>query len=283
MADGAHAGRRSQGQPARGRRHAPFLDVLAAVPGLWLALFFLAPLLVTVSASFHVAAFGGLGQALTLDNYAQLLSGTYLRTFLRTVGLAVLAGAITVMVAMPIALGIARSSGRARTVLLGLILVPYFSSFLIRVLAWQVILSPPGLLGTKTAVVIGMVYGYLPIAVIPLVLVFRAIPASVLDAASDLGAGSVRRFLTVTLPLARPGIATAGMLTGVPMLGELVIPQILGAGRGLFLGQLVQVNYLQSQNYAFGSAVAVGIMAAVAVLIAVLLRFTRGFQQEGLQ
>ncbi len=268
------------------------LSVLAAVPGVWLVLFFVAPLAVSVVASFHEPEFGAVGPGLTFDNYRKLFSGVYFRTFWRTVTLALLSSALTIVVALPAAWFMARSPRRRQVVLLVLVLATYFSSFLIRVLSWQVLLSPgapggwlahligrgdQGLLGTPLAVVIGMVYGYLPIAVLPLFLVLRRVPASVLDAAADLGASDWRRFWTIDLPLARPGVATAAMLTAVPMLGELVIPQILGAGRGLFLGQLVQVQYLQSQNYAFGSAIAVTIMVTVSVLVALLLRATRGF------
>jgi ABC-type spermidine/putrescine transport system permease subunit I len=276
------------------RRRPVLLSLLAAVPGLWLAAFFLAPLATTVVASFHQPGFGSVGPGLTLDNYGRLAGGIYLNAFGLTVVSALVSSAITIVLALPVAYVIARARGRVRTILLALVLVPYFSSFLIRVLSWQVLLGADGpvlwvarlfgaggleLLGTPRAIIIGMVYGYLPIAILPLFLVLRRIPTSVLDAAGDLGAGPVRRFFTVTLPLARPGIATAAMLTAVPMLGELVIPQILGAGRGLFLGQLVQTEYLRSQNYAFGSAIAVAIMVAVGVLVAVLLRFTRGFDE----
>lgn len=256
-------------------------DLGVAIPFVWLLCFFVAPLVVTVGVSFHAAEFGGVSDRLTVDNYRQLFTGLYLQTFVRTVLLAVVASLITVLIAIPISHFIAVHAGHARGLLLVLVIVPYFSSFLIRVLAWQTILSWGGLYGSMAAVLIGMIYAYLPIAILPMYLLFRRIPKEFFDAASDLGASPWAVLRTVTLPLAKPGIVTSLLLTAVPMLGELVVPQILGAGRGLFLGQLVQTQYLQNQNQALGSAVAVGIMIAVGVLVALLLRFTRSPHLDG--
>jgi spermidine/putrescine transport system permease protein len=270
--------------------------LLAAVPGVWLTAVFVAPLLVTVALSFAHAGFGDVTFGFTLANYRTALRGLYAQTFAQTIVLAVGCSALSVLLGMPIAYFIARHAGRRAGPLLAAILLPYFSSFLIRVLSWQVILAnggpldvvlhwvgllhaPLGLLGTRAAVVIGIVYGYLPIAVLPQYVVFSRIPLSATDAAADLGAGAWRRFTSVVLPLARPGVATAVLLTAVPMLGEIVVPQLLGGGRGLLLGQLVQSQYVQSQNYALGSAIAVLILVAVGVLVALLLRLTRGFDE----
>ncbi|GAA3546621.1 hypothetical protein GCM10022222_32830 [Amycolatopsis ultiminotia] len=281
----------------RGRGSAVLPHLLAAAPGGWLAAMAVAPLLLTVVLSFGHPGFGEVVPGFTLDNYGRAFSGLYAETFARTVGTAVLCSAISVLLGMPVAYFIARKAGRATNFLLAAILLPYFSSFLIRVLSWQVLLSdggplekvlhalglldgPLGLLGTQGAVVIGIVYGYLPIAILPQYLVFSRIHPSVTDAAADLGAGAWRRLRTVVLPLARPGIATAVLLTAVPMLGELVVPRLLGGGRGLLLGQLLQSQYLQSQNYALGSAVAVLVLVSVAVLVALLLRLTRGFDED---
>jgi ABC-type spermidine/putrescine transport system permease subunit I len=270
--------------------------LLAAAPGLWLTAVFGAPLLLTVALSFAHPGFGDVTFGFTLDNYRTALGGLYAQTFVQTVVLAVGCGALSVLLAMPIAYFIARHAGRFAGALLAAILLPYFSSFLIRVLSWQVILASGGpvdsvlhalgllhapldLIGTRAAVVIGIVYGYLPIAVLPQYVVFSRIPRSTTDAAADLGAGAWRRFTSVVLPLARPGVATAALLTAVPMLGELVVPQLLGGGRGLLLGQLLQTQYVQSENYALGSAIAVLILVAVGVLVALLLRLTRGFDE----
>jgi len=124
-----------------------------------------------------------------------------------------------------------------------------------------------------------MVYAYLPIAIVPLYLVLARIPDTLIEAGRDLGASPWKTFLNVILPLSRPGIATSVLLTGVPMLGELVIPTLLGGGKGVLMGQAISSQYLSSQNYALGSAMAVLVLIAVAVLVGLLARLTRGFDE----
>ena len=118
----------------------------------------------------------------------------------------------------------------------------------------------------------------LPIAVIALAVVLDRIPPEVVEASHDLGASPTATFWSVIFPLSRPGIATAALLTAVPMLGELVIPVLLGGNKGLFLSQAISTQYVQSQNYALGSAMVVLLVIAVAVIVALLVRLTRGFE-----
>jgi spermidine/putrescine transport system permease protein len=270
--------------------------LFAGLPTLWLVLFFLAPLGFTVVYSFGHAGFGDVELGFTLDNYSQALSGFYLAAFLRTLQFAATGCLLCLVVAYPTAYFIARQAGRYRNLALALVLVPYFTSFLIRVMSWQILLArggaveavlntlrlhagPLDAIDTQTAVFIGMVYAYLPIAIVPLYLVLARIPASLLEASRDLGASPGKTFLHVIVPLSRPGIATAVLLTGVPMLGELVIPTLLGGGRGVLMGQAISSQYLDSQNYALGSAMAVLVLIAVAVLVVLLARLTRGFDE----
>jgi len=271
-------------------------NLFAAIPTVWLAIFFLAPLGFTVVYSFGNALFGAVELGFTLKNYRTALSGFHLTIFLRTLQFAATASALCLVVAFPVAYFIARKAGRFRNLALVLILIPYFSSFLIRVMSWQILLSrggvlewgvnllhlhegPLDLLDTRTAVFIGMVYVYLPIAIVPLFVVLDRIPASLLEASRDLGASRFQTFWAVTLPMARPGIATAVLLTAVPMLGEMVIPKLLGGGRGVLMGQAISSQYLQSQNYALGSAMAVLVLVSVALVVAALARLTRGFAE----
>lgn len=270
--------------------------LFAAVPAIWLFVFFLAPLGFTVVYSFGHAEFGAVSLDLTLANYQKALSGFYLATFLRTLQFAATACALCLVVAYPTAYFIARHAGRWKTLALGLVLVPYFTSFLIRVMSWQILLArrgpvefglnllhlhsgPLDVLDTQTAVFIGMVYTYLPIAVVPLYIVLERIPTTLVEASRDLGASPWRTFLHIILPLSRPGIATSILLTGVPMLGELVIPSLLGGDRGVLMGQAIAAQYLDAQNYALGSAMAVLVLLAVAVIVGLLARLTRGFAE----
>jgi len=270
--------------------------LFAGVPAIWLFLFFIAPLCFTVVFSFGHASFGGVALGFTLDNYATALSGFYLTTFLRTLQFAATACVLCLIAAYPTAYFIARHAGRFKTLALVIVLVPYFTSFLIRVMSWQILLArggpieailnalwlhsgPLDVMDTQTAVFIGMVYAYLPIAVVPLYIVLERIPMTLVEASRDLGSSRWQTFLHVVLPLSRPGIATAVLLTGVPMLGELVIPGLLGGDRGVLMGQAISSQYLGSQNYALGSAMAVLVLIAVAIIVVLLARLTRGFDE----
>jgi spermidine/putrescine transport system permease protein len=266
----------------------------AALPIVWLTVLFLVPIGFAVVFSFGHNDFGSVRLGFTLDNYRDALSSLYLETFLRTIVFAVVCSALCILLGFPVAYAIARRGGRFARVALALIVVPYLASFLVKVMAWQILLTrggpldalahalgtgPVDLLDTPAAVVIGTVYVYLPIAVIAMTIVLERIPDSLLQASRDLGASPRATFLRVTLPLARPGIATAALLTAVPMLGELVIPQLLGGGKGLLMGQAIATQYGQSQDYALGSAMVVLLVLAVGALVAILTRLTRGFER----
>jgi spermidine/putrescine transport system permease protein len=253
---------------------------MAALPIAWLTVLFLVPLALTVVYSFGTSSFGAVSLGFSLANYANALSPLYLATFVRTIVFALGCSATCIVTAYPIAYLIARRLGRFRRIAFGLVLVPYFASLLVRVMAWQIIAAWFGFLDTQAAIVVGTIAVYLPITVLALTLVLERIPQATLDAARDLGASGSRTFWHVVLPLSRPGIATAALLTAVPMLGELVLPQLLGGGKGLLVGQAVATQYGQSQNYALGSAMVVLLVLAIAVLVTLLLRFTRGFERR---
>jgi len=293
------------GRSAAGRfnlRHASAAQTadhfLAGIPTLWLAIFFLAPLGFTVVFSFGRSTFGGVALDFTFANYATALSGFYGAAFLRTLVFAATASGLCLLVAFPAAYFIARHTSRFRLLAITLILIPYFSSFLIRVMALTMLMSREGflemilnalhlhqgpldLLDTQTAVFVGIVYAYLPIAVVPLVVVLDRIPKGLTEASRDLGATRWETFLLVTLPLSRPGIASAIMLTAVPMLGEMVIPKLLGGSRGVLMGQALSSQYLQAQNYPLGSAMAVLVLLGVAVIVGLLAWVTKGFAEVG--
>ncbi len=272
--------------------------IVAAVPALWLAAFFLAPLGFTVVFSFGRSLFGGVELAFTFDNYRAALSGFNGATFLRTIIFAVSASLLCLAAAYPVAYFLARHTQRRRSIAVVLILVPYFSSFLIRIMALHMLMSrggfteavlnalylhegPLDVLDTQVAVFIGMVYAYLPIAIVPLFVVLDRIPKPLLEASRDLGASRWKTFAFITLPLSRPGIATAALLTAVPMLGEMVIPKLLGGSKGVLMGQAISSQFLQSQNYPLGAAMAVLVLLAVGVIVVLLARLTKGFAEVG--
>jgi spermidine/putrescine transport system permease protein len=271
-------------------------NFLAALPALWLTAFFLAPLGLTVIFSFSHSTFGGVALGFTFDNYATALSGFYAEILLRTLAFALAASSLCLLVAYPVAYYTARHTQRWRFLAIVLIVIPYFSSFLIRIMSLRILMSrggfvefvvtklhllhePLDILDTQTSVFIGMVYAYLPIAIVPLYVVLDRIPQPLIEASVDLGASRWQTFLFVTLPLSRPGLATAVLLTAVPMLGELVIPNLLGGGRGVLMGQAISTQYLQSQNYPLGAAMAVLLLVVIAIIVALLARMTKGFAE----
>ena len=289
-------GFRAAGGPPGKRRRQAADDIFAAVPAIWLFAFFIAPLAFTVVYSFGRSTFGDVELGFTLDNYGKALGGFYLAAFLRTIRFALTACALSLLVAFPTAYFIARHAGRFRPAALLIVLIPYFTSFLIRVMSWQILLArggfvevilnglhlhsgPLDVLDTQTAVFIGMVYAYLPIAIVPLYIVLERIPATLIEASRDLGASRWQTFRHVVLPMSRPGLATAVLLTGVPMIGELAIPTLLGGGRGVLMGQAISTQFVESQDYALGSAMAVLVLIAVGVMVALLARLTRGFAE----
>jgi spermidine/putrescine transport system permease protein len=141
--------------------------------------------------------------------------------------------------------------------------------------------GPLGWLDAPPAVFVGVVYGYLPLMTLPLYVAFSRIPDEVLEASRDLGAGGVRTFLAVTLPLARPGIAAGVLLTAVPMTGEFVIPALLGGDKGVLMGGLISSQYLESQDIPLGSAMAALVLLVLGVMVVTLTRATRGFDEVG--
>jgi spermidine/putrescine transport system permease protein len=295
----------------RGPESGPASSLLAPFTGLierlvpllplgWLGLFFVAPLGFTVVYAFANATFGGVQLGFTITNFQQALSGFYLHIFLHTLVFAASGTLEALIVGMPLAYVLGRKAGRFKALLVIAVLVPFWTSFLLRTLSWETLLAPGGAvqavlnflhlhsgslnwLDTNTAVGIGLVYAYLPLMVIPLFVAFDRIPDDVLEASKDLGAGRLRTFLHVTLPMARPGVATAILLTFVPMTGEFVVPALLGGDKGVLMGGLIYSQYLGAANYPLGSAMAVLVMAVIGITLIVFARFTRGFDQVGVQ
>ena len=262
----------------------------------WLAIFFLAPLAIMVAYAFGHATFGGESLGLTLTNFRQALSGFYLETFLHTLAFATAGTTMALLVAMPTAYAIGRKFGRFKISLLVLLLVPFWTSFLIRILSWQTLLAPGGVvqallnflhihhgtllwLNTDKAVFIGIVYGYLPLMAIPLFVAFERIPQAALDASRDLGAGPIRTFVNVTLPLARPGIATGFLLTFIPMTCEYVTPALLGGTHHILMGGLISSEYLGAANFPLGSAMAVLMLVVIALAVSALTRVLHTFEE----
>jgi spermidine/putrescine transport system permease protein len=252
---------------------------------LWFLLLLVMPLVVILVFSLgERAPAGGYQAALTLGQYANLPAR--LKAFTNTLTLSPLGTLICLVIAYPLAYYLAIKAGRrAKALLLTLVIVPFWTSFLIRTYAWIYILGGRGiprllemigiedlrLINTPTAVLIGIVYGYLPLMVFPIYVSLEKLDKGLLEASSDLGANPVRTFLKVTLPLSAPGLITGSLLVFVLLMGEYLIPAILGGGKVYFVGNALVDLFLQSRNWPFGSAVAVALVVIMLVAIALYL------------
>jgi putrescine transport system permease protein len=270
--------------------------VLIGVPFLWLVLFFLLPMLIVLKISLAQSVIGippytplfsleggSFRWDATVANF-QLLAGDdlYLRAYLGSVGNAALATVLCLLIGYPMAYAIARTSRSWRQMLLFLVLLPFWTSFLIRVYAWIAILKPNGLfndfligLGLITAplpllnnqfsVELGLVYSYLPFMILPLYGSLSALDEALLEAAADLGARPLSIFLGVILPLTLPGIAAGSLLVFVPAIGEFVIPDLLGGPDTLMIGKVLWDEFFNNRDWPVASAAALVLFTALAI------------------
>jgi spermidine/putrescine transport system permease protein len=280
--------------PPADRRLRRLLGILAA-PGLfWYGLFLAAPMVVLIVFSLgRRAPNGGYEPAFTLEQFAGL--GTRLTPFLNTVRLGLLGTVFCLVVAYPMAYFMATRGGRHKTLLLALVVIPFWTSFLIRTYAWVFLLGNRGLpevldrmgitdvrmLNTTFAVLLGIVYNYLPLMVLPIYVSLERVDISLRHASKDLGAGPWATFRQVTLPLSAPGVISGVLLVFVPVLGEYLIPVLLGGGQTYFLGNALADLFFQSRNWPFGAAVAVAFIAVIMGLILIYTRMTKRIVAQG--
>lgn len=273
-----------------GRRYAALTAVLLAPTVLWFILLLVMPLVVLLVFSVgERAPFGGYQAAFTLEQYANL--GSRMAAFKNTLILAPLGTLISVLVTYPLAYFLAvRVSPRWRYGLLTLVILPFWTSLLIRTYAWMFILSGRGLpallsyvglpsmqmINTPFAVLLGIVYAYMPLMVLPIFVSLERLDKRLLDVAADLGSAPVRTFMTVTLPLSMPGVVTGSLLVCVLLMGEFLIPAMLGGGKVFFIGNALVDLFLQSRNWPLGAAIALTMVLVMLVLITIYVRVTLG-------
>lgn len=272
----------------------------------WLVLgaFFLAPLLLMLVVSFALrGTYGGIAPIPSLvehvrsgaafTNYLRSLEPIYLKIAWRSLWMALVTTFLCLAVSFPIAYYIALwAPQRWKNLLLGLVAIPFWTSFLIRTYAWMFILRSEGLLNlvlvksgllhqpldllyTQTAVLIGLVYGELPFMILPLYASLEKLDRTLLEAASDLGAGRVASFFRVTVPLTLPGMIAGIILVLIPSLGQFIVSDLLGGARSMLIGNLIQNQYAVARNKPFGSALAFELTAAVLALLAAYALYAR--------
>jgi spermidine/putrescine transport system permease protein len=257
------------------------------------------PILVVLVLSFgERAEAGGYQAAFTFAQYANLPARW--AAFRNTLTLAPLGTLICLLAAYPLAYHLAvKVSARNRLLLLILVIVPFWTSFLIRTYAWIFILGGKGLpalldmigiadvrfINTPFAVLVGIVYGYLPLMVFPIFVSLERLDKRLLEASDDLGASPSRTFRQITLPLSAPGAVTGCMLVFILLMGEYLIPALLGGGKVFFIGNALVDLFLQSRNWPFGSAVALSLVIIMLITVTLYLRVTlknRGLRDQAL-
>ncbi|MGK7865952.1 ABC transporter permease subunit [Falsiroseomonas sp. E2-1-a20] len=266
-----------------------------------MGLFFLVPFAIVLSIAFaepaeglppYAALLRWSGEAtailqLNLANFQLLLEDPYyLDAYLRSLRVAAVSATLCLLVGYPMALAIARAPQRQRNLLLMLVILPFWTSFLLRVTAWIGILQDQGwlnglllglgliaepiqLLYTDAAMYLGITYCYLPFMVLPLYATLSKLDPSLLEAAEDLGAPPWRAFLAVTLPLSMPGIVAGFLLVFIPVVGEFVIPELLGGPGAQLIGRVLWTEFFQNRDWPLASALAIVLLLALVVPIAV--------------
>lgn len=274
------------------RRPGLQLGTLLGPGAFWLVVFFLIPTLVVFAYSFATRGpYGTINWVFTLENYRLFADWLYIRIFLFSVLIAIITTAICLVIGYPFAYVMSRAPRRVRNGLLVLVMVPFWTDFLVRtyaimlllrseglinnLLRWLGIINEPlNLLYTPGAVILGLVYGYLPFMILPLYASIEKFDFSLVEAAQDLGANSTRVFLRVLLPLTLPGVVAGSILVFIPSVGAFVTPDLLGGGKVVMIGNLIQQQFLTSRNWPFGSAISFVLMGIV--LVSTLVYFRSG-------
>jgi len=287
------------------------------VPYLWLLALFLVPFLIVLKISFSMTAVAqppytpvltfadGIAgliaafQEFTLDNYIWLTDDAlYLNAYLSSLRIAAISTLLTLLVAYPIAYGMARAPKRWQTVLVMLVILPFWTSFLIRVYSWIGILRKEGLLNqfllfvgvigepltiltTNWAVYMGIVYSYLPFMVLPLYAALERMDHTLLEAAADLGSPPVRAFWKITFPLSLPGLIAGCFLVFIPVTGEFVIPDLLGGSDTLMIGKTLWSEFFNNRDWPLASAVAVILLLVLVVPIVLFQNVSARRQEAG--
>ena len=285
--------------------------LIAAVPWLWLGLFFILPFLFVLKISLaepqlaqppyqdliREVSDGVVTLVLNFGNYQLLLEDSlYINALLSSFKVAAISTGFAILIGYPMAYGIARAPVHWRLPLLMLIILPFWTSFLIRVYAWIGILKGNGLLNqalmglgvidapleilyTPTAVYIGIVYSYLPFIVLPLYATLVRLDESLLEAAADLGCPPIRQFLLVTLPLSLPGLIAGAMLVFIPVMGEFVVPDLLGGPDSLMIGKLMWSEFFSNKDWPLASSLAAILLMVLVVPFALLRHMERKHEE----
>jgi spermidine/putrescine transport system permease protein len=256
---------------------------------IWLALLLAAPLaIICAYSALTRGAYGGVTLPWTQENYARLFDSLYGDILLKSLAMAAAATALCLLLGFPLALFLSRAKKR-KELYLFLVILPFWTSFLVRTYAWMFLLRDTGLVNTALlglglihqplpllyndgAVLLGLVYGYLPFMILPLYATLERLDPALLEAAADLGATPLTALARITIPLSAPGIRAGLILVFIPCVGAYLTPDLLGGGKTVMIGNLVQNQFTTARDWPFGSAVSLALMGVVVLLVAAFLR-----------
>jgi spermidine/putrescine transport system permease protein len=261
----------------------------------FLLVFFVAPLFIVLAYSFLVrGTYGGVQWIFTLENYRRAFDPLYLSTFTRSAYIAGMTTLFTLILGYPLAYYIATRQGARRNVLLLALMIPFWTNFLIRTYAWLTLLrtntglinvaliniglikSPLPLFGNDFAIILGLVYGWLPDMVLPCFAAISRLDHSLLEAASDLYAPGRKVFWRIIWPLTLPGVAAGSILVFIPSLGAFITPALLGGGRSLMIGNIINNQFLAAHDWPFGAALSTIMIAVMLLATLAYFRLARG-------
>ena len=270
---------------------------LIAPANFYLLIFMVIPLILVAGLSFlSRGTYGAVEFRFNLSNYTRLLDPLYARIMGYSLVVGVATTVMCIAIGYPLAYYIARSPARQRSLLLFLVLLPFWTNFIIRIYAWIMILragglldsvlqwahitkEPLGILYSPTAVMIGMIYEFLPFMVLPLYTSLEKIENAVMEAAADLGAPPVRVFLRVTLPLSIPGMIAGTILVFIPAMGMFVIPDLMGGAKTILIGNVIRNQFLTARDWPFGAAASMILMVLTMIFTFYYAR-KAGFSEE---
>lgn len=275
------------------KKHSRLL-VLITPPSLWLLFFYLIPIAMMALFSLRAGTFGAARDLFTTDHYVNFFShAIYGRLLWKSAWLAFECALFSIVLAYPLAYFLAFKAGKMRMVWMTLLILPAWTSYLLRLLAWKIILGSNGILNSllissgligqgapilmysREAVLITLIYEWLPFSVLPIFSALDQIDARLLEAASDLGCRPWQTFLRITLPLSLPGVLASFFFVFIPTLGEWVAPAIVGGVDGMLYGNLIQEQFMRALNWPLGAVLALVLLSAVTVFTLVLSRFVR--------
>ncbi|GAB3679925.1 ABC transporter permease [Actinocorallia lasiicapitis] len=269
-------------------------------PGLaYLLVFLVVPLALVLGYTiFKRGRYGGIVYETTGENFTRAADPIYTDVLLQSVKLALITTLIALVIGYPTAYVIARLPAKWKALALVAVVLPFWTNFLIRTYAWIVLLNSQGLVNsaltdlgvvdrplellyTDGAIVTGLLYAYLPLMILPLYSAIERLDPQLREASANLGAAPARTFLSVTLPLTLPGVLTGCVFVFVPSLGNFVIPELLGGGKQIMVGNLIRDQFLKARDWPFGSVLALSVVAVLIVLLTVQAWAARRFSGEG--